>query len=114
MKELLERLLKINSGKIIDCYHMCDNEDFNKIFEEIFNKSIFANENKFKYNKDNYRNIIYVLSLEFTINRCKILYTLGNNGKPYSGNGDYIIFPWYDSNGKHNKYNIGDEIVFEY
>lgn len=36
-----------------------------------------------------------------------VLVTVGRE-EPYEHHGEYIIFPWYDSNGNHNKYNDKD------
>lgn len=94
MKKLLKELLD-ELGKNINDREMAFNEKSRYIFEKIAEKSRFDGDP------------LEILFEEFKENGYSVLSTFGRD-KAYESHGEYLIFPFIDSNGKSNKYNDED------
>ena len=99
MNELLKQLTTILGNKI-NSVALESNDDAMKIFDQIKNKSDCENK----------EDPIMILFYEFSKNGYSVLSTIGRD-EPYENKGDYILVPWNDNLGHHNKYD--DSFIFE-
>lgn len=113
MKKLLERLLNINGGNILDCHLIATKLKYKYIIEEIFDNSDLTCDID-NYYSNVMEDILEVLFYEFSKNGFKTLETIGRGNGPFANNGDYVIFPWHDSDHKKNKYDPFGKIAMEY